>query len=173
MDEDSLPARGSRAGHAAPRRRRSGRRLLLVVALIVLLSGGAYALYRDSTATKQPAATPSPTATSSASAVLPQVSPSPPPAPGTTAINFLTAFIHPGGMATVLALAGPGATCSMLMQDAAHKRVSTPGVVSTKTDPRGIVTWSWLIAASQPLGSYSIAVTCSPGKTATSTMVIR
>jgi len=167
-----MPPRGSRGGHAAPRRSRSGRRLLLIAALVILLSGGAYAVYRDSTGTKQPAATQSPTATNSG-AVPPQVSQSPPPPPGTTVINFLTAFIHPGSMATALALAGPGATCSLTMENSAHQRVTAPGVVAHKTDPRGIVTWSWPIAASQPLGSYSISVTCSPGKTATSTMVIR
>ena len=159
-----MDAPGQSPGHARhswddergrkPRRSRKGW-LILVAVLVVAI--GALAYYR-----MHPGTGPS-----SGQSVNPPGA----QGPNTTAITGVPSPVHPGSVATIQAIADPGATCTLSATDLHGNPVPT-GTGPVKADAQGNVAFAWQLGPHLLLGSYRLVVACQPGTSSTSTLVV-
>jgi hypothetical protein len=94
-----------------------------------------------------------------ATAVVPLAT-APQPDAGSTVQIVSVAGTRPGGQATVVAHAPPGATCGITYRTPAGTVSTAQGLTSRTTDADGTVTWTWEIGPSTQPGTGSVVVTC-------------
>jgi len=131
------------------------------VIAVILVAIAALAYYRLRSATTPTAGNPS----------NPSANPPGAEGPNTTAITRVPPPVHPGSIATIGAIADPGATCTFAATDVRGKSVET-GTGSAKADAHGDVAWEWHLDPHLSLGSYRLVVSCQPGTTSTATLVV-
>jgi hypothetical protein len=80
-------------------------------------------------------------------------------------IQSITSPLMPGSNASVTVKTNQYSKCTITV--VYNKVPSTDSGLTTKTaDEYGMVTWSWTVGSSVPLGKWPIKVTCSYGKQA-------
>jgi len=129
------------------------------VLLVVLIAGGtAYTLFGDGQAPKQ---------ASSTKAVAEetfQPIPKPPQpaanAPEGVAVGAFTTPVAPGSNSSIQVHTNAGSTCNISV--VYNNAPSTDSGLAPKTaDEYGVVSWSWTVGSSVPVGSWPVRVTCA------------
>jgi hypothetical protein len=78
----------------------------------------------------------------------------------------------PGGLASLLARAPPGATCTSNSLTVAAGTFRVHELGSRSADDNGWIYWSWEVHPDTPPGMSTVTVTCIPGGTDTTTLAI-
>lgn len=74
-------------------------------------------------------------------------------------VQMLTSPVVPGSNASVTVRTNPGSQCTIIVEY--NKVASKDSGLSLKTaDEFGMVTWTWTVEASVPLGKWPVKVTC-------------
>lgn len=94
-----------------------------------------------------------------------------PPGSGITEIVDVSSPVHRGQVATIRALAHPGAKCTLTATDPGGSPVNTGTGVMT-AGAQGVLSWAWRLGSQVLPGSYRLVVSCRPGTTSTSTLVV-
>lgn len=78
-------------------------------------------------------------------------------------IQSMTTPITPGSNVTVIIKTRPLATCTIT---AVYNKVASrdSGLVAKTADDFGMVSWTWTVEESVPVGKWPVTVTCSYGK---------
>lgn len=139
--------------------------LISVVVLLVLCVGGgvAYTWYEGQ---QGPVAAITPVASQPVPAepVMrpPQLSPN---AAESAAVQMLTSPVAPGTKASVTVKTNPVSQCTIVVEY--DKKPSTdPNLVTQTADAYGIVSWSWTVPSTAPLGTWPVKITCTANKKA-------
>lgn len=117
-------------------------------------------------ATATPTMTPtvSPTATSTPAAtptLTPRATPSPTPPPSVTVqILSITSPVPAGGIASLVAQAAPGMSCSISYVTPAGTTSQAEGLDSKTAGADGRVSWEWRIGPSTRAGTGTVTVRC-------------
>ena len=149
---------GSARGRARVRRRRRARRVAAFLLIMILLLGGigaAYAWYTAQNAKVVVTETPTPVTRTIKKAVVPAKN-----VPVGVSVTILTSPIKPGSNASITIKTKPLAACSIRIEY--DKRPSTDsGLVPKQADEYGVVTWTWTVESTRPVGKWPIDVTCA------------
>jgi micrococcal nuclease len=107
-----------------------------------------------------------------APAAPPSATPGSTGAPGTGAVQIVSALgARPGGTASITAKAPPGASCSIAYTTPAGTPSTAQGLVPKTADSAGNVSWTWSIGTATRPGTGTVAVSCN-GATARSSITI-
>jgi hypothetical protein len=94
-------------------------------------------------------------------------------APATSGVAFTSVNgARPGGQAAVNVQTSPNARCSLSYTTPAGTASTAQGLGPATADASGHVLWSWTIAANTQPGAGSLAVTCTPGGSTSTTIPI-
>jgi hypothetical protein len=136
--------------------------LISVGVLLVLALGGgaAYTWYMGQTETPV-AATPAPAATKPAPVIKPTA-----PAPDakmSASVQMITSPVAPGANASITVKSNAGSNCTIkVVYDKTASKDS--GLIPKVADEFGMVSWSWTVEASAPVGKWPVKVTCANTK---------
>jgi len=149
---------GSVRGRARMRRRRRARRIFIFLLILVLLLGGAgvaYAWYTARNAKVSVVEKPTPVTRTLKKATVPAKN-----VPVGVSVTILTSPIKPGSNASISIKTKPLAACSIRIEY--NKQPSTDGgLVPKQADEYGVVTWTWTVEPTRPVGKWPIDVTCA------------
>jgi hypothetical protein len=131
---------------------------IVVLSVLAVGAGAAYTWYMGKTS---PAALVTPVEAETAP-VIKHVQPAT-NAPIGASVQTVTSPVNPGENASITARTSPGADCTISV--VYDKTASKDSGLSAKTaDEFGMVSWTWTIEASAPLGKWPVKVTCALGK---------
>jgi hypothetical protein len=133
--------------------------LISIVVLVLLVVGGGvgYTWYVGKYETPPPAATAAPVAPTPA----PVVTPTKPAANAkeSASIQMLSSPVLPGANATVTVKTNAGSKCTIAV--VYDKTPSTDsGLAQKVADEFGIVSWTWTVESTVPLGKWPVKITC-------------
>lgn len=136
---------------------------ITVVALLVLAIGGGvgYTWYMGQQAV--PAAPVSASIETAPTAPAPKHVQPAANAPASAAIQMLSSPVAPGSNASIDVKTNPGADCTISVLY--NKVASTDSGLSHKVaDDYGLISWTWTIEKTVPLGKWPVKVTCIHNK---------
>lgn len=78
-------------------------------------------------------------------------------------IQSLTTPVMPGNNASVSVKGNPGSTCTIVVE---YNKIPSKdsGLIRKPTDEFGVVTWSWTVESTVPVGKWPVTVTCEYNK---------
>lgn len=77
-------------------------------------------------------------------------------------VQSMTSSVAPGSQASITVRTNPDAQCTISV--VYDKTASTdPGLASKIADEYGMITWTWMVEPSVPIGKWPVKVTCVMG----------
>lgn len=126
-----------------------------VILLILVGAGVGYTFYMSKTETPVVSNTPEPVVKAS-TVKHAKIAAN---APASASVQSLTTPVMPGDNALISVKSNPGSECSIVVE---YNKVASKdsGLRAKTSDEFGIVTWSWTVDPSAPIGKWPVTVTC-------------
>lgn len=144
------------------RKIRNGAIGTLIVFVVMILAGVGYTWYMGTQATAEPVAEEIDEAVGPITRTPYQ--PAPDAAVGVSS-QLLTSPVQPGENASLSIKTNPAANCEITLTygelGEEDKQSTDSGLEPKVADAYGMVTWSWTVEASRPVGTWPVEVTCA------------